>query len=372
MSSQVTNYKCPNCGGPLRFDPEKQLLVCDHCGATYTNEQAKELFGQQDQQAAAVKEVELDEGMAAAMGKSVEEAAAAQLKAYQCPSCGATLICDEHSAATSCPYCGNPTIVPGKLTGGQQPELVLPFKKDKQAAKETLKEFYHGKPFLPKVFVSQNHIEEIKGVYVPFWLYNGTVDVNGTYNAERSNTFKSGDSEVTEVNHYALERAGTISFEQVPADASSKMPDDLMDAIEPYDYSDLVKFETSYLVGYMADNYDVSAEENKDRVTRRMSNSAVDAVHDTITGYTSYNAVNEDAKVRDVSWQYVLLPVWLLATRWQGKTYLFAMNGQNGRMVSDDLPIDKTRRLETFLITFVIAAALLFLLGTYMFMGGSN
>ena len=30
--SESLHYKCPSCGAALTFDPEKQALVCEHCG----------------------------------------------------------------------------------------------------------------------------------------------------------------------------------------------------------------------------------------------------------------------------------------------------------------------------------------------------
>ena len=98
------------------------------------------------------------------------------MRAYSCPSCGAELICDETTAATSCPYCGNPTVVPGKFAGALKPEYVLPFKLAKEDAVKALKAHYKGKPFLPKAFSAENHVQEIKGVYVPFWMFDGEAE----------------------------------------------------------------------------------------------------------------------------------------------------------------------------------------------------
>ena len=56
------------------------------------------------------------------------------MKAYNCPSCGAELICDASTAATSCPYCGNPTVVPGQFSGALKPDYVIPFKLSKEDA----------------------------------------------------------------------------------------------------------------------------------------------------------------------------------------------------------------------------------------------
>ncbi len=66
-------------------------------------------------------------------------------ESYTCPSCGAELICDETTAATSCPYCGNTTIVPGQLSGARKPDYIIPFKLSKEDAVAALKNHYKKK-----------------------------------------------------------------------------------------------------------------------------------------------------------------------------------------------------------------------------------
>ena len=147
------------------------------------------------------------------------------MRAYSCPSCGADLICDENTAATSCPYCGNPTVVPGQFSGELRPDLIIPFKISKEDAVKALKDYYKGKFFLPKSFTEANHIQEIKGIYVPFWMFDGKAEGNAYYEAGQSRTVRSENSEVTETKYYDVYRAGNVTFEKVPVDASSKLSD---------------------------------------------------------------------------------------------------------------------------------------------------
>ena len=181
-------------------------------------------------------EADLDKEKTAAeeMGMTWDAQETAGMKSYNCPACGAQLICDATTAASSCPYCGNPTVAPGQFAGGLRPELVIPFKLDKQAAIAALKQYYRGKKFLPKAFSDQNHIEEIQGVYVPFWLCDCQVEGAATYEATNSRSWKEGNYEITETDYYQVDRSGSLGFARIPVDASTKMPDAHMDAIEPY------------------------------------------------------------------------------------------------------------------------------------------
>lgn len=361
MPDQVTNYTCPSCGGPLHFDPETQKVKCDFCGSTFTPAEIKEEFSAAN--AAAVEAgTELSDSNDI-MQWSEEEAA--HMRAYSCPSCGAQLICDEHTAATSCPYCGNPTVVPAQFDGALRPDYIIPFRLKKEEAVKKLQDFYKGKPFLPNAFSDNNHIEEIKGVYVPFWLYDGEAAAELSYHATRVHSHTTRDEQITTTEHFKVERKGTVRFKMVPADASSKMPDELMDAIEPFDYNDLVPFDMSYLPGYLADKYDVSSEEDAERADTRMKNSAIAAISATVTGYVS--AVPEVEKVHIIPERvhYAFLPVWMLSTKWKDENHIFAMNGQTGKFIGD-LPVDMGKFWLYFIIITVVLMAILYVLFFYV------
>ena len=361
MADQVSNYKCPNCGGPLRFDPATQKLKCEYCDSLFTQEEVDQFY-RKDEEAAAAEGT--DQKWETDTGEWSEEEAA-HMRAYSCPSCGASLIADENTAVTVCPYCNNPTVVAGQFAT-KKPQFVLPFKLDKDKAVEILNNFYKGKPLLPKAFTSQNHIQEIKGVYVPFWLYNGVMDCHMTFNAQNVRQFSHGDEIITETDHYQLVRNGTVTFSGVPADASSKMPDEYMDAIEPFDYSQLKDFDTMYLAGYMADSYDVDAEQDRERGEARMKASAVKSITATVTGFSAVSPISTQITKLDGAAAYAFLPVWLLSTQWNGETYLFAVNGQSGK-IAGDLPSDKGLAIAWFLrITFamfVVVSIVLYFIG---------
>ena len=371
MPTQVTNYKCPACTGPLHFVGASGRLECDYCGSTYDVAEIEALYAQKDAEAAQAQQAA--EAKAAAQEAAPGDETAwdvsglsgdwgaegDSLRVYNCPSCGAELICDETTAATSCPYCGNPTVVPGKLSGALKPDYVLPFKLSKEDAMAALKKHYKGKTFLPKSFASGNHIQEIKGVYVPFWMFDGSADGWADYHATRSRTYTSGDYEVTETDHFQIHRAGYVDFEKVPVDASSKMPDDHMDSIEPYDYGELKDFSAAYLPGFLADKYDVTVEDCAARADDRCAGTLESALRSTVIGYDSCVPEGQSIRLHRGKVHYALLPVWLLNTKWQGKDFLFAMNGQTGRLVGD-LPVSRGK----FWATFGIIAAALSVIGT--------
>lgn len=385
MPTQVTNYQCPACTGPLHYSAKSGKLACDYCGSSFDVAEIEALYARKEAEAAAAKQAADAKAEAAQVAKAeAAEAAAASggwdtsdlsrdwgaeadgLRVYSCPSCGAELICDQSTAATACPYCGNPAIVPGQFSGALRPDYILPFRLSKDDAVQALRAHYKGKPFLPRSFTSANHIEQIQGVYVPFWLFDGGAEGAASYRASNTNVYETGDYEITETRHYHVVRAGSLAFEKIPVDASSKMPDDHMDSIEPFDYAQLRPFSTAYLPGYLADKYDVTIDDSRDRADTRCRETLAQALRDTVTGYGACVTEREDIALRRGKVHYALLPVWMLSTKWHGQDFLFAMNGQTGKLVGD-LPTDRGRFWGMFAaiaapLTVALTAILQFLL----------
>lgn len=381
MAAQVTNYKCPACTGPLQFDAKSGRLSCEYCGSTYSVTEIEAMFAEQDAQAAkeqqeAEEKLEEKEKEAAAQNQEGWDMSglsddwgtdAEGMRVYHCPSCSAELICEETTAATSCPYCDNPTIIPGQFGGMLKPDYVIPFKLKKDQAIAALKKHYEGKALLPDAFKEHNHLEEIKGIYVPFWLFDGTGNGDMDYDATKVRKFRSGDYMITETMHYNVQRSGKVTFEKIPVDGSKKMPDDYMDSLEPYDYNELKPFSTAYLPGYMADKYDVTAEECGKRADIRAENTTVECLRNTVSGYASVIEKKRNVFLKRGEVKYALLPVWILNTKWNGKKYMFAMNGQTGKFVGD-LPIDKNKRTRIFATVFGVTALIATVL--MLFAGG--
>ena len=347
----LQEYKCPCCGGAIEFDSAAQKLKCPYCDtefeletlAEYDNEVQGELETQMDWEHATDgrwQSGEMD-----------------SLCNYLCQSCGGEIVADENTAATACPYCGNPVVMTGKLSGSLRPDLVIPFRLDKKAAKAALKKHCEGKRLLPAMFRDENHIDEIKGVYVPFWLFDAGAEARIRYRATRVRTWSDRNYDYTETQYYSVVRGGTLAFADVPVDGSTKMTDELLESIEPFNLSQAVDFQTAYLAGYLADKYDVDAEQSIQRANERIRQSTEDAFAATVQGFATVEPVATGIQLEKGIVKYALLPVWILNTSWNGQNYLFAMNGQTGKMVGD-LPLDKgAYRRWLFGLTGLIGAA---------------
>ncbi len=332
--AELLQYKCPCCGGAIEFNSTLQEMQCPYCDTKFDVETLKGYDADLEQDGEDEFEWENDAGSEWVDGE--EDG----LRHYICQSCGGEIIGDATLAATVCPYCSNTVIMMGQLKGELKPDYVIPFKLDKNAAKEGLKKHLMKKRLLPKVFKDENHIDEVKGIYVPFWLFDTKADAHIRYKGTKVHHYSDSKYLYTKTSYFSIVRGGSLGFENVPVDGSSKMPDDLMESLEPYDFSSAVDFQTAYLSGYLADKYDVGAEESKSRAGERVKRSTEQVFAETVKGYSTLTPESSSVKLSDSKAKYALYPVWLLNTTWRGEKYTFAMNGQTGKFVGN-LPIDK-------------------------------
>lgn len=320
----VVNYKCPNCGAPMIYDEKTDTLLCEHCD---TKQKVSDVNDQEQ------STVESDEQ---------EEPEFMSFHGYKCPNCGAEIVTDDNTAATFCSFCGSPTLIEDRLSGVQKPRRIIPFKIGKEQAQERFKKWTRKGLLTPGVFSSQAVVEKITGIYVPFWLYNYDADIELDARATRIRHERRGDWEYTHTDHYLIHRRAFTKFDNVPADASEKMNDEMMDTLEPFDYNQLKGFDLPYLSGYYAEKYSYDANEMAPRVEKRVRKYGVDATMETIHGYASVTPMRRNIRLRRTKAEYVLMPVWQLNYSWQGKMYSFMINGESGKQVGK-LPTSKVK-----------------------------
>lgn len=349
--SDVHEYKCPHCDGALTFDSSIQKMKCPYCdsetevSALLDYDKGLNDFSEKE----AVKWEK--------PGKVWQEADTEGLRAYSCKACGGQIIGDENLGATSCPYCGNPVVLMGQFAGDLKPDYVIPFKLDKEAAKKAYFKHLNGKKLLPNLFKDRNHIDEIKGLYVPFWVFDVGADGAARFKATKVRTWSDRKYMYTDTSYFDIIREGSFEFEKVPVDGSKNMPDELMESIEPFDFSEAVDFQTAYLSGYLADRYDVSADDDEAIANSRAAQTVIEALQSTVEGYSTVTLQDKNIHLNKASVKYAMYPVWILNTTYEGKQYLFCMNGQTGKMVGN-LPVDKGKLWKYRLLwTGILGAA---------------
>lgn len=348
------DHKCPNCYAALPFNPSVGKWKCEYCDSEFTLEEiqkhtnASSIVNNEDV-------TEVDENVS--------------YLSYKCKSCGAEIVTDEQTASTFCVYCGNTAIMKNKLTGVFKPDYIIPFKNSKEDAEKAFIGLSKGRPFMPKGFNSKQNIEKIKGVYIPFWLFDFNVNGSLNMNAQQVKHWNVGDTYYTKTDYYKLYRTSSMNFTKIPVDGSTRFDNNIMNSIEPFNYDELTKYNHAYLSGFLAERYDTEAEASSGEASTRAISSARNKIFNDVTEFASKSIAEDTLKAELINKQYALLPVWMVNVKYQDKFYTFAMNGQTGEFIGD-IPLDK-KKVTIWSILMFIGIFLGVLLITYIvhFMG---
>ena len=346
---QTVSYKCPACGSPLTYSTDGKL-VCGACLNEFDVDAVKKFEDAGEE----------SNGFDWGDYKKAFENGSEKLEntaVYVCKFCGAAIETDGTTAATHCPYCDNELIISEQLSGSVKPNAIIPFAVNKDSAMEAVKNYFKKKRLLPRDFGANHKLSKITGVYVPFWLFDSGIDGNMNLNATDVRHYSDSDYNYTETKHYLVTVDGTMRFSKIPVDGSEKMDNDLMDALEPFDYSALSEFNPAYLSGFMADRFDEDPDKSLPRASERMNNSAAEIFMGCASEFGSVSVKSSNMRLVDPAVKYVLLPVYLLNLKYKEKNYRFAVNGQTGKVVGE-LPISPLKTLLHFGTFFAGAAAI--------------
>ncbi|MBE6993186.1 MAG: TFIIB-type zinc ribbon-containing protein [Ruminococcaceae bacterium] len=336
--ASIAEQKCPGCGATMRFDPQQGKLVCDYCGTVMdipTDEPT-------------VEQTQMEGFDFDSLNEQAVDLKAENLPVYNCVSCSAEVIAAPGEFSLTCPYCGNNIVLTDKISGPLRPNGMIPFKIDSKSLPAAMNRFYKNKALLPKNFFSQSTMSKVTGVYVPFWVFDGTMSGTARYRAQNTMSTRQGDYIVSETSHYDLVRDANLTFQDVPVDATGTVEDALMDSLEPFDMNEVKPFDMKYLAGFTASRFDLAKNDIAQRAEDRMRSSA-DAVldHEGTAGYQSATRIGGSLKA-DLKAKYLLFPVYMFDIMHGGKSYSFAVNGQTGKVVGN-LPISGSVSFQYFL-----------------------
>lgn len=294
-------FKCKNCGGNVVYSPEKHEMFCPFCDSE--------------------KSEEREDGTSPEM--------------TICPNCGGEIPVEEHTSATQCPYCDSYLIFNERVEGEYEPKMIIPFQLGKETCKKSIREKFKRNLFAPTDFLSEVRLNSMQGIYVPYWFYDYDTQCIFRGEGTKVRTWTSGNTQYTETSYYAINRDMDITFTKIPVDASEKMPDDVMDLMEPYNYSQLTEFRPEYMSGFYAEKYNMLSDAVEERARKKMNDDAMAMLRESYAGYSSVRTERQDVQITDSSAGYGLLPVWKYLYTYNGEEYPFYVNGQTGKIVGN-------------------------------------
>lgn len=334
----VINFTCPNCGADMAYDIKLGKMHCVHCDYSETIQEDSETY------------------------KNIAPEPEDETKPKYCVNCGGVLAAGTKTCATHCEYCGAPLVLADRLSGDMRPSYVLPFELDRSKAEEAFRKWCKNGRFSPKGFMSAKNIQRLQPMYIPYWLYDmdTTVTVRGT--ATRVHVYVRGETEFTETEFFDVRRKMRLEYSRVPHDASKQMDDTIMAKLEPYRFDGLKVFQMPYLAGFHADQADYSADELTPLVKQQVEGYAANYARGTISGYTGVNINQQNVIYNKIHSDYVYLPIWFISYRYRDKDYIFAMNGQTGKVIGEP-PVSRGKVAGWFAGISAVAFAVLMVMG---------
>ncbi len=323
------SFPCDQCGADFRFDPDKGQLICDHCGNTQDIAQAGPWKG-------SIRELDFVTALAGKLDREETQ----ETRVFTCPDCSAQIEFDAKTHAKECPYCASPVVTDTGLHRQIKPKGVLPFALEERAARKAMTDW------LGRLWFAPNGLQEyarkgrkMQGIYVPYWTFDA--DTKSQYRGERGTVYyetktvtRNGKREqvrVARVRWRAVSGRVARFFDDVLVLASRTLPKRYTDGLEPWDLSALEPYRPEFLAGFRAESYQVELEDGFKEARAHMDGVIARDVRFDIGG-DRQRIHDIDTTVKDVTFKHILLPVWLAAYKYNGKTYRFVVNGRTGRV----------------------------------------
>ncbi len=355
--AQDKRWPCSQCGASLRFAPGQTSLTCENCGHVQAIAEAAPRV-----RAKALGELDLARGLR----DDLPATATAQIKSTTCTSCGAMVDFAGTTYATECPFCASPLAVDGSAHRAIKPQALIAFALTENQARDALTSWLGRLWFAPsKLLEYTRKGRAMTGIYVPYWTFDA--DSRSRYRGQRGEHYYETRTVTVTVNGKREQRqeqvqktrwypaAGAVArdFDDVVTIASTSLPPRLVDGLEPWDLTALTAFTPDFLAGFQAEGYTVPLVDGHATARARMAQVIESDVRRDIGGDVQ-QIDRIDSDFSDETFKHVLLPVWMAAYKYGGKSYRFLVNGQTGEVQGE-------RPYSAWKIAFavVVAAALI-------------
>ena len=345
-ATQEHRFPCDACGGDMRFDPAAGAMACDHCGNVQPLGAG----------AAAIREIDIAEGLDAG-GAEQEET-----RVLDCPNCGAQVEFDPDIHAKECPFCATPVVTGTGVNRHIKPAAVLPFALKEAQAHDAMNDWLGSLWFAPNGL--QRYARKgrrLSGIYVPFWTFDARTETD--YTGMRGDTYFVTQTVIRDGKPVSVAvpkirwspRRGRVRrfFDDVVVLASTSLPKAHTDGLEPWDLSGLAPYAPQYLAGFRAEAYQVGLEDGLAEARARMDAVIARDIRMDIGG-DQQQITSARTRVSDVTFKHILLPVWIAAYKYQGRSFRFVVNGQSGR-VQGERPYSAWKIAFAVLLALIVA-----------------
>ena len=324
-----TDKKCPNCGGTMDFDPESGKLHCPYCDY-------QETIPSPDDAPESAQEL----SFADAENKETNCNWGAQKKAVVCKSCGAETIYDALDISNECPYCGSNQVIEASDKNTIAPGGVVPFKITQEVAGQNFKNWIGKKFFCPKLAKESARPESFKGIYLPYWTFDTktTSSYTGQYGKDHTEYYK--DSQGNQRSKTVTDWYNTSGIYRLDIDdelilATNRHNTAIINGLAPFDTADNKAYKPEYVAGFAAERYTIGLkdgwEKAKSIITGKINSGVTQKIRYEHNADHVRN-VRISSRFADITYKYLMLPIWVSSFKYNSQVYQFMVNGQTGKV----------------------------------------
>lgn len=356
-SAQVEQgkIKCSACGGFLIYAPGTTELNCNYCGSKNEINIEK----------AQVEEIDFESFVSSHAEQEQ------QVKTVKCNGCGASTVLAQHITSDACSYCATPLVISeASLDSKIKPKYLLPFKIDRKTAEGSFKKWVSTLWFAPGdlTYLAQHSSAKLNGVYMPYWTFDSSTTaqyhgMRGThYYVTETYTGSDGKTKSRQVRRTAWTPcSGTVhnNFDDVLVCASRALPETMTDELQPWDLSELVNYNDSFLSGFKTECYQIDVKEGFSTAKKTMNNLITTSIHRDIGG-DEQRITSRTVTYFDSSFKHILLPLWISAYKYRNKTFRFTINARTGE-VNGERPYSFWKIFFFILTILIVIAGVIYL-----------
>jgi DNA-directed RNA polymerase subunit RPC12/RpoP len=335
MPQDEYRWPCEQCGAQLRYAPGQTRLVCEHCGHAQTIRAEAPRA-----RARALQELDLARGLRDDLGSGEM----VEVRTTSCPNCGAQVEITGATHATECAFCATPVVLDTGTQRHIKPQALVPFTLSEAEARKAMIAWMGSLWFAPSTLLEYARKgRAMNGVYVPFWTFDA--DTASRYSGERGEYYyetrtvrvrvngrmETRQERVRHTRWYSASGRVARDFDDVLIMASRSLPARLGNELTPWDLGALVPYGPEFLAGFQSEGYTVSLSDGHTEARERMSAVIVQDVRRDIGG-DEQRVHDVDTDWSDETFKHILLPVWMAAYKYNGKSYRFLVNGQTGEV----------------------------------------
>lgn len=307
VRQHVFQRKCPNCGASLIYDPTQGKLYCAHCKSYVDFDKSKD-----------VQERDFSDLL------SMENWDESSVSYYRCDNCGASTVLPRSTLATTCPYCSSPVVLDEKQTGLVRPDTIVPFELSTEQAESFLSDWARKKAYAPRSFRRGAKASGIKGVYTPAWTFDLTTvtHYSGRLGRTRTRTVRRNGKTYTEtyIDWFRVDDVIDNSFDDIYVSGSNHISVKNFNDLDLTNQAKYAVYSDEYLAGYIADNYTVSPE-NAYATALKKADGIIYSEIMSRHGADHDGGLTIQTQVLSRSFKYVMLPVYVVATKYGNKVY---------------------------------------------------